>query len=70
MAAVRAANAEDAAAAAKGAAKNGTGAATKEGEEREGRELGIPQGVLREGIRNVRREIERVCELRVDDVDD
>lgn len=66
MATVRQANAEDAAAKAALNAKSG---GTKEGEG-DGRDLAIPQVVLREGIRNVRREIERVCELRVDDVDD
>jgi hypothetical protein len=59
MQTVRAANA-DAASGTKGAAA----AAAVEGD------LAIPVQVFRDGIKNVRKEVEKVCELRVDDVDD
>jgi hypothetical protein len=54
MAAVRAANAD-------GGANAGSNT---------DKELAIPVTVLRDGVKNVRREVEKVCELRVDDVDD
>jgi hypothetical protein len=38
--------------------------------EREGPGMALPVAVLKEGVRAVRGEVEKVCDLRVDDVDD
>ena len=38
--------------------------------EKDGPGVGLPVDVLKEGVRAVRGEVEKVCDLRVDDVDD
>ena len=38
--------------------------------EKDGPGVGLPVDVLKEGVRAVRGEVEKVCDLRVDDIDD